>query len=325
MPLTGKGEKILEHLEAEYGAEKGKSVLYAGKNAGTFSGIDALADAVAAMCDRFDDACARRDAEDVKRFHRYGGTQSEDPSKENYYNASAVQQAIEASNRAGRRIGKGEAKLIHSLMQGWRGRADAVTSPDYALLMQERDRAVKAYGSAHSAWKEGKLSAKEFLAARNVFDQETIDFDRAYAKQAGWLPTGWLTRSDATDFPTDFTWKGKHYYATGKKGTNRASGEKSAEYESVDKEGHLTGDRVWRTASGETRGDDHRVIGGVHVDANSPAYEAALSAFKTASAKFREAQRAYRAKEISDAAFLAAKAEYSAAEREMDRATPAGH
>lgn len=206
MPLTAKGETILEKLEAEYGSEKGKSVLYAGKNAGTFSGIDAasradavrsLCDAVAAMCDRMDARIARRDAEDVKRFHRYGGTQSEDPSKENYYNASEVQQAIEASNRAGRSIGRGEAKLIHSLMAGWRGRADAVASPDYAQLMVKRDLAVKAYGNAHRAWKEGGMTAAQFLAARNTFDQETIDFDRAYAKQAGWLPSGWLTRGDA--------------------------------------------------------------------------------------------------------------------------------
>jgi len=40
MPLTEKGEKILNNLEKEYGKEKGKSVLYAGKNAGTFTGID---------------------------------------------------------------------------------------------------------------------------------------------------------------------------------------------------------------------------------------------------------------------------------------------
>jgi len=43
MPLTAKGEKILSNLEEEYGAEKGKQVLYAGKNKGTFTGIDAAA------------------------------------------------------------------------------------------------------------------------------------------------------------------------------------------------------------------------------------------------------------------------------------------
>ena len=46
MPLTAKGEKILSNLETEYGTKKGKEVLYAGKNAGTFTGIDAYLDAV---------------------------------------------------------------------------------------------------------------------------------------------------------------------------------------------------------------------------------------------------------------------------------------
>jgi hypothetical protein len=34
------------------------------------------------------------------------------------YNAQAVQEAIEASNRAGRRIGRREQTLIHRLMKG---------------------------------------------------------------------------------------------------------------------------------------------------------------------------------------------------------------
>ena len=53
MPLTAKGEKILSHLEQEYGSEaKAKEVLYAGKNAGTFTGIDcAKLDAMRAACD----------------------------------------------------------------------------------------------------------------------------------------------------------------------------------------------------------------------------------------------------------------------------------
>jgi hypothetical protein len=42
MPLTAKGEKIKEALTKEYGAKKGEQVLYAGKNKGTFTGIDAL-------------------------------------------------------------------------------------------------------------------------------------------------------------------------------------------------------------------------------------------------------------------------------------------
>jgi len=87
MPLTAKGEKILASLEKEYGAEKAKEVLYAGKNKGTFTGIDSeeddtdparlrslkLADALGAVADaafrmddmrkRVDAYCARGDAE----------------------------------------------------------------------------------------------------------------------------------------------------------------------------------------------------------------------------------------------------------------------
>lgn len=40
MPLTSKGQEILANLTKEYGAEKGKEVLYAGKNSGKFTGID---------------------------------------------------------------------------------------------------------------------------------------------------------------------------------------------------------------------------------------------------------------------------------------------
>lgn len=40
MPLTAKGEEIKEHMEAEYGAEKGEQVFYASRNAGTISGVD---------------------------------------------------------------------------------------------------------------------------------------------------------------------------------------------------------------------------------------------------------------------------------------------
>lgn len=42
MPLTSKGQAILKSLQAEYGAEKGESVLYAGKNSGRFTGIDGM-------------------------------------------------------------------------------------------------------------------------------------------------------------------------------------------------------------------------------------------------------------------------------------------
>ncbi len=41
MPLTEKGEKIKSALTKEYGGEKkAEQVLYAGKNKGTFTGID---------------------------------------------------------------------------------------------------------------------------------------------------------------------------------------------------------------------------------------------------------------------------------------------
>lgn len=40
MPLTSKGEEIMTALKKEYGSEKGEQVFYAGKNKGTFSGVD---------------------------------------------------------------------------------------------------------------------------------------------------------------------------------------------------------------------------------------------------------------------------------------------
>jgi len=75
MPLTAKGETIKAALQKEYGTEKGERVLYAGKNKGTFKGIDddeagAILDAVKTICDgitrlhmRMDARCARMDAE----------------------------------------------------------------------------------------------------------------------------------------------------------------------------------------------------------------------------------------------------------------------
>jgi hypothetical protein len=42
MPLTEKGEKILDAMEKEYGKEKGEQVFYASKNAGKISGVDAV-------------------------------------------------------------------------------------------------------------------------------------------------------------------------------------------------------------------------------------------------------------------------------------------
>jgi len=40
MPLTSKGESILKKMQQEYGAEKGKSVFYASKNAGKITGVE---------------------------------------------------------------------------------------------------------------------------------------------------------------------------------------------------------------------------------------------------------------------------------------------
>lgn len=68
MPLTAKGETILRNLEKEYPTEvKAKEVLYAGKNAGTFSGIDAAQSNV----DAYHDALRRGDSNAVtKHFPR---------------------------------------------------------------------------------------------------------------------------------------------------------------------------------------------------------------------------------------------------------------
>lgn len=40
MPLTPKGRKIKRALVKRYGRKRGTSILYAGKNKGTFTGID---------------------------------------------------------------------------------------------------------------------------------------------------------------------------------------------------------------------------------------------------------------------------------------------
>ena len=44
MPLTHKGETIKAALVKEYGKERGERILYAGKNKGTFTGIDSVHD-----------------------------------------------------------------------------------------------------------------------------------------------------------------------------------------------------------------------------------------------------------------------------------------
>ena len=43
MPLTEKGTEIRENMQEEYGPEKAEKVFYASKNAGTISGVDAIA------------------------------------------------------------------------------------------------------------------------------------------------------------------------------------------------------------------------------------------------------------------------------------------
>ena len=40
MPLTPKGRKILQRMQDEYGAAKGKAVFYASRNKGRITGVD---------------------------------------------------------------------------------------------------------------------------------------------------------------------------------------------------------------------------------------------------------------------------------------------
>lgn len=40
MPLTRKGNKIMERMRSEYGPKKGASVFYASRNAGRIQGVD---------------------------------------------------------------------------------------------------------------------------------------------------------------------------------------------------------------------------------------------------------------------------------------------
>ena len=69
MPLTEKGEAIKAALTKEYGAEKGERVLYAGKNAGTFTGVDAARDPHGIHA--YHDACQRGDGAAMAR-HTFG-------------------------------------------------------------------------------------------------------------------------------------------------------------------------------------------------------------------------------------------------------------
>jgi hypothetical protein len=55
VPLTSKGQKIERAMEKTYGSkEKAEQVLYASKNAGKVSGIDALCDAFDKLDDKLD-------------------------------------------------------------------------------------------------------------------------------------------------------------------------------------------------------------------------------------------------------------------------------
>lgn len=72
MPLTKKGEKILTALVRQYPG-RGKEVLYAGKNKGTFTGIDdageeTILDAVLALSDAVDELKMRSDAHLARRL-----------------------------------------------------------------------------------------------------------------------------------------------------------------------------------------------------------------------------------------------------------------
>jgi hypothetical protein len=44
MPLTAKGQKILENMEQEYGQKKGEEVFYASRNKGNISGVDSASE-----------------------------------------------------------------------------------------------------------------------------------------------------------------------------------------------------------------------------------------------------------------------------------------
>ena len=71
MPLTSKGEKILGHMEQEYGSKKkAEEVFYASKNKGTISGVDSTR----ADCESYMDACRRGDGDALRNhpLHRRG-------------------------------------------------------------------------------------------------------------------------------------------------------------------------------------------------------------------------------------------------------------
>jgi hypothetical protein len=60
MPLSQKGRVIKAALQKEYGEKRGEKILYAGKNKGTFKGIDALVDATARLDMRLGSLAAKK-------------------------------------------------------------------------------------------------------------------------------------------------------------------------------------------------------------------------------------------------------------------------
>jgi hypothetical protein len=109
MPLTAKGEEIKSALTKEYGAEKGEEVLYAGKNKGTFTGIDCdnlarIADAVNNLAQRFDAMVDAEPGEYSKKFkvsfrpaHGVAPTQG-GPDKHIEVSAKSPQHAVKLAN-----------------------------------------------------------------------------------------------------------------------------------------------------------------------------------------------------------------------------------
>lgn len=84
MPLTHKGAVIKAALQKEYGEKAGERILYAGKNKGTFTGIDSHIERIAAECDRLDarmDALCRDDGGDEPGNGKepYGDVKYADP------------------------------------------------------------------------------------------------------------------------------------------------------------------------------------------------------------------------------------------------------
>lgn len=63
------------------------------------------------------------------------------------YNAGAVDQAIQSSNRAGRRIGGKEARAIHGLLKGWRKNGRLRLEDEYEPMLQDMRVIVKHISS----------------------------------------------------------------------------------------------------------------------------------------------------------------------------------